>query len=258
MMRTVAELSALARQLLADFDGKTPGRSYPDGALRTRDAYALQAEIARLREGRGERVIGYKIGCTSTAIQQQLGIHEPIYARLFETGRLATGARLSHSSYANLAVEAELAVRLATDVTEASLGAPDPWKVIDSVFPVIELHHYVLRSRRSRGQELIAANGLHAGFVAAAEFDGRIPASVGHLKLIINDTHDETDQPWTMGDPIAALRWLAIRLGECGLLLSCGDVVLTGSPLPLRPVAAGSRIAVEAAPFEEVRAEIVP
>jgi 2-keto-4-pentenoate hydratase len=52
--------------------------------LTTHEAYALQAEIARLREQRGERVIGYKVGCTSQTIQHQLGVNEPILGRLFE------------------------------------------------------------------------------------------------------------------------------------------------------------------------------
>src|SRR2546428_676692 len=64
----------LARRMLADFDARTPGQLFGEPLdLTTVQAYALQAEIARLREERGERVIGYKVGCTSAAVQQQLG-----------------------------------------------------------------------------------------------------------------------------------------------------------------------------------------
>ena len=65
----------LARRLLADYDARTPGRFFGEPLdLTTVQAYALQAEIARLRGQRGEKVIGYKVGCTSAAVQQQLGI----------------------------------------------------------------------------------------------------------------------------------------------------------------------------------------
>ena len=62
----VVDLEELARRMLADYDARTPGERLGETIdLTTVQAYALQAEIARLRERRGEAVIGYKIGCTS-------------------------------------------------------------------------------------------------------------------------------------------------------------------------------------------------
>ena len=105
----VVDLQELARRMLADYDARTPGQLFGEALdLTTVQAYALQAEIARLREQRGEKVIGYKVGCTSPAVQQQLGIGEPIFARIFDTGCLPCGAKLSYRCYANLAVEGEL------------------------------------------------------------------------------------------------------------------------------------------------------
>src|SRR5262245_10730705 len=102
------DLQELARRILADYDDGAPCLVFGEPLdLTTVQAYALQAEIARLREARGEQVIGYKIGCTSSVIQRQLGIQEPIYGRVFDTGQVASGTRLSHATYANLAVEGE-------------------------------------------------------------------------------------------------------------------------------------------------------
>ena len=62
----VVDLQELARRMLADYDARTPGQLFGELIdLTTVQAYALQAEIARLREQRGERIIGYKVGCTS-------------------------------------------------------------------------------------------------------------------------------------------------------------------------------------------------
>src|SRR5439155_16807454 len=129
----------LARQMLADYDARTPGQLFGEPlGLTTVQAYALQAEIARLRQQRGERVIGYKVGCTSPAVQQQLQIGEPIFARVFDTGCLACGAALSWGRFANLAVEGELAVRLAHDLA-TSLGEAEAYRAaMASAFPVIE------------------------------------------------------------------------------------------------------------------------
>jgi len=82
----VVDLQELAQRMLADYDDRTPGRLFGGPLdLTTAQAYALQAEIARLREERGERVIGYKVGCTSKVIQEQLGVNEPVFGRLFDT-----------------------------------------------------------------------------------------------------------------------------------------------------------------------------
>jgi hypothetical protein len=55
----VVDLQELARRMLADYDARTPGRLFAEPLdLTTVQAYALQAEIARLREERGENVIG--------------------------------------------------------------------------------------------------------------------------------------------------------------------------------------------------------
>ena len=84
----VVDLQELARRMLADYDATTPCQVFGEPLdLTTVQAYAVQTEIARLREQRGEKVIGYKVGCTSPAVQQQLGIAEPIFARVFDTGR---------------------------------------------------------------------------------------------------------------------------------------------------------------------------
>jgi 2-keto-4-pentenoate hydratase len=256
----VVDLKDLARRMLADYDAGAPGQVFAEPLdLTTAQAYALQAGIALLREQRGERVIGYKIGCTSSVIQRQLGMDQPIYGRVFDTGQVASGTRLAHAGYANLAVEGELAVRLATDLALSSLARDDSWELIDSIFPVIELHHYVLRSPRPCVQELIAGNGMHAGFVSNEHASKRPPVRIGNLALVISDGgRDECDQPWTMGGPMASLRWLATRLGESGIRLTRGQVILTGSPLPLRRVSPGSQVVVEAAPLGTCCVEVGP
>ena len=102
-------------------------------------------------------------------MQQQLGIGEPIFARIFDTGCFSCGANLSYRCYANLAVEGELAVRLGQAVFAPSVGVEECRAAITSAFPVIELHHYALRSPQPRLAELIAGGGMHAGFALAEE-----------------------------------------------------------------------------------------
>ena len=258
----VVDLQEMAHRMVADYDARTPGRLFcepPD--LTTAQAYALQAEIARLREQRGERVIGYKVGCTSTPIQLQLGVTEPIFGRLFDTECHRSGVHLSSARFANLAVEGEMAVRLSKDLPNEPLSDEACREAIAEVFPVIELHHYVLPAAWPPGQWLIASNGLHAGFVLA-ETEPRCSglANFAHkLSIRINDVVvGAVEDAASLTCPIKSLRWLAGRLAQLGLQLCKGHVILTGSPMKLYPVGPGSRIVVEAPPCGASCVEIDP
>lgn len=245
------ELAAWADRLLADYDSLRPWRSFvPHDDLTTAQAYAIQNEVARLREERGERVIGYKVGCTSRSIQEQLGIREPIFGRVFDSGCFLAGGRLAHARFASLAVEGELAIRLAHDLPYGPLSDDESLDAVASVFPVIELHHYVLPARALAG--LIASGGMHAGFVLPeqeTESTGALPV-VEELEVAVDDLRAGlTGAPWTMGGPAATLRWLSARLAEWGLSLRRGQIVLTGSALPLYTVGPGSRVVASAPPL---------
>jgi 2-keto-4-pentenoate hydratase len=148
----------LAARQLADYRARTPGTFFAEEDrphLSLDDAYAVQAEVARLRAAEGEPVAGYKVGATGAGVREQFGMDGPIRGLLYGTELYPSGAELSHASYANLAIEGELAVRLGDDAE------------IARIFPVIELHNYVFRSETPNLQELIANNGVHAGVAEA-------------------------------------------------------------------------------------------
>ena len=246
------ELRRLAIRQLADYDARTPGQLFSQPVdMTAAQAYALQTEVVRLREQRGEKIIGYKIGCTSKPIQEQLGVSEPIFGRIFDTGCFRSGVRLSYARYANLAVEGEMALQLSKDLAGSSPTEAECLGAIAAVFPVIELHHYVLHEGRSPGPELIASNGMHAGFVLAEESPRSGPSDLVHsLSIRINGVRvGAVEGSGTFASASESLRWLAGRLAGIGLGLCEGQIILTGSPMPLFPVSAGNKIVVEATPL---------
>jgi 2-keto-4-pentenoate hydratase len=248
----IADLHELARRMLADYDARTPDGLFGEQIdLTIAEAYLLQAEIARLREERGERVIGFKVGCTSRTIQLQLGVDEPIFGRLFDTECHPSGVRLPWARYANLAIEGELAIRLARDLPGSPLTDEEYNGAIASVFLVIELHHFVLPQDGPRHAALIGSSGMQAGLILPVEetpCSGRVP-TITELGVTIDDRKvGATMEPWTMGGPATTLRWLTARLAERGVQLRRGQVILTGSALPLFPIRPGSRVVAEARP----------
>jgi 2-keto-4-pentenoate hydratase len=256
----VDDLKQLARRMLADYDARTPGQIFAQPLdLTIFEAYALQAEIVRLREQRGEKVIGYKVGCTSAAMQQQLGLGEPIFAAIFDTGCFPDGAELSYRCFANLAVEGELAVRMGRDLPAPPVGVHDCRAAIASVFPVIELHHYVLHSLQPSLAELVASGGMHAGFVSAeVERD----AGLGELESLSLWLDDQRMGTVAAGDltgmVLQSLSWLVSKLADAGLALARGQIVLTGSLLNLYPVGPGRKVIADVPPIGRSSAVIVP
>ncbi len=81
-------------------------------------AYELQNAVAKLRFQRGERLIGYKVGCTSSAIQEQLKITHRVRGFLFDTEQYESGVTLALESFTNLAIEGELAIELSREPRE--------------------------------------------------------------------------------------------------------------------------------------------
>lgn len=153
---TVEELAA--RQL-SDYRALSPGTYFGERRepLTLDEAYQVQTAVRRLRVEEGDGVAGYKVGCTSLEIERRFGLHGPIHGVLFENEIRRSGARLDAASFANLAVEGEMAVRL------GARGA------IEAAFPIIELHNLVFRSEPKTLSELIVNNGLNTGVVLPDE-----------------------------------------------------------------------------------------
>jgi 2-keto-4-pentenoate hydratase len=108
-----------ASRQLADYDSRQPGTMFAEGVvLDVAQGYELQSAVAQLRCDRGERTIGYKVGCTSPAIRAQLGIDHCVSGRLYDSEQHSSGAVLSRKEFANLAIEGELAVELSHEPAE--------------------------------------------------------------------------------------------------------------------------------------------
>jgi len=139
-----AGLRELADRQWKEYQARQPGTCFsdPEFMLNLPEAYALQSAVSALRIAAGEHVIGYKIGCTGPGTVAQFGMKGPIRAYLYDSEIHRSGERLNSADFANLAVEAEMALRLGDDGRVAA------------AFPVIELHHFVFPGGAGRQQRL--------------------------------------------------------------------------------------------------------
>lgn len=241
----------LADEQLRDFDRHRPGRSFakPGVFLSTEQAYELQFQVASLRELRGEQVAGYKIGCVSRTMQNQLGLDRPVFGHVWQSELHASGSTLHAKRFDGLAIEGEFAVRLADDVPSAQWLRRNP-QVLAAGFVVIELHNYVFHgSPERRAAELIANNAIHAGVVLPVEetpLENVEALSSATVRVLRNGgLLGEAAGSELEGGPMASVVSLAEHLETYGRRLRCGQIVLTGSPLPLWRVAVGDIIEVQ-------------
>lgn len=244
-----AELQAAARRQLDDYDRRNPGSLFAEGAIAWTldDAYRVQSAVAALREQRGEAPAGFKIGCVSSVIRKQLGIAHPVVGCLFASEIHESGAVLPASRFDGLAVEGEFAVRIAEDVPDAEAAAKNPERYAAGLFPVIELHNARSRLAKRTAVEIVANNALHAGIVVAPPAAALPLRRACPLSVRINGEL----RGKASADPSATLPELVERLAVLGKRLKKGQIALTGSPLPLYPLAFGDTAAagVEGAPF---------
>jgi 2-keto-4-pentenoate hydratase len=163
----LVDIEQLPRRQLSDYDRHQPGGLFAGYSIPmiVDDAYALQTAVARLRVERGEPVAGYKVGCISPVMQAQLGLDRPVFGHVFATEIRSSGVVLNPDDFDGLAIEGELAVRIARDIPDSDWLQDHPDKAISSAFAVIELHNYVFRNTPHNAQELIGNNAIHAGVV---------------------------------------------------------------------------------------------
>lgn len=227
------------------------------------DAYAVQERMnVRLSEaGLGPRA-GYKIGCTTSVMQQYMNIHEPALGEVFaDTIHRGGHARLRHGDYVEPGVESEIAVELAADLPAA--GAP--WtreSVRDAVgacMTSVELVDARYVDFRTLDTPTMAADNFFNAALILGEpvrdWQGIDLAAVEGRMTLNGEELGRGPGSLVMGHPLEALAWLANRLAERGRHLKAGEVVTLGSVVETKWVAQGDRIEVTMAGLGSVRVD---
>ena len=232
-------IQKLARRQLRDFRLINPGTCFENKTffISNEKAYALQDEVTKLRVRDGEKVVGFKVGCTGPGTTKLFGMDGPIRGTLFDREILTDNAYLDPHLFCNLAVEAEMAMFLGEN------------KEIESVFPIIELHNFVFKASKKSLSELIANNGLNRGLVLSEKSWQRKPEDYDEthsLSLEINGCIIDEGNLWPMlGGPSSSLKWLSEHLRKYDQELSPGTIVLGGTALGLHLVKPGDDIRVK-------------
>jgi 2-keto-4-pentenoate hydratase len=235
--------AGIARRLLAARDGgRTLDVPLTDaGGLNLADAYRIQAELTALRLARGERVVGWKLGYTSVAMRQQMGIDEPNYGPLTDVMLLPSGAGVPGGAL-QPRVEPEIGLRIASRLDRAC-GVDEVLAGCSGAVACLEVVDSVWADYRFRLEDN-TADGSSAGWVVLGDdlpLDD-LPAIAVRLELDGEPVASSTGAA-AGGHPAAGVGWLAGQLGARGMALEPGDLVITGGLTAAPPLPPGGRIA---------------
>ena len=235
---TKNQLNNYSRQILDDYDSKTPGTIFKEKVrISVEDAWYIQSTVAGLREERGEKVIGYKIGCISKETQLKMGFTKPAWGRLWKHELYSDGIILEKSNYSNPAMEAEFGIILKRDLIPELVNLDYILDSIETIHPIIEIHNLVFNSNPPFGAELLANNAIHAGVVIGKPTKGNIDSKVTDLKLIFDKEIIDiwSDKKWPH-DMLSEIEWLVTEQDKIGNILKKGNLILTGAyglPIPI-------------------------
>lgn len=202
-----------------------------DPQLTAADGYAIQQELVDLLLADGDRIVGYKLGLTSRPMQEMLGVHEPDYGPVLSSMVLDDGATVDLNSYIQPKVEAEIALVVSRPLRGPGLDTADVAGALAGATAAIELIDSRIADWKIKLPDTIADLASSAAIVKGSrvvplDFDPRL---CGMVITRNGETMATGAGAAALGNPVAAVAWLANTLAPFGVTLEPGHVVMTGS-----------------------------
>jgi 2-keto-4-pentenoate hydratase len=207
--------------------------------------YAIQQINTDLHLGAGRRISGRKIGVTSKAVQEQIGVDQPDFGTLFVDMEFGDGIEIPVSRLIQPRAEAEVALVLEHDLDLGEHSFADIVRATAFALPSIEVVDSRIAGWDIRIVDTVADNASCGVYVLGGRpvpLD-RVDLRTIPMSMSINDAEVSTGVGGAcLGHPLHAARWLADVMCARGTPLRAGDVVMTGALGPMKPVVAGDSI----------------
>ena len=224
-------------------------------------AYAVQQGLVARRLSGGATVVGRKIGATSKAVQDQLGVDQPDFGYLLDDMDVSGQRPISMAPLMQPRVEAEVAFRLGSDLAPASedeITLAAVRAAVDVALPALEIVDSRIDQWAITFTDTVADNassGLYVVGSAGRPLSEVEPVDVDMSLTINGEVRSTGTGAACLGDPLEALRWLAVQCHRFGDPLRAGQVVLSGALGPFVPFAPGDRVEATISGFEPLSVE---
>lgn len=215
------------------------------GPADVRAAYAVQWMLAEERVAAGAVVVGRKIGLTSRAVQEQMGVDQPDFGILFADMAHLDGGTIPFSAVLQPRAEAEIAFVLKEDLVVGELDRDQVRTAIDYGVAALEICGSRIENWDISFADTVADNASAGAYVLGTEckhLDDFDPVAVEMSMTIDGEVVSTGVGAASLGDPVNAVVWLARRARELGNPLRAGQVILSGAMGPMRPVGPGAAV----------------
>jgi len=233
-----AELLASALRNVKPVDPLTS--TYAD--ICVHDAYRIQLLNVEHRLTSGRKIVGKKIGLTSPAMQQMFNVLEPDYGHLFDDMLVYQGDCVRADRLLQPRIEGEIAFILERDLMGPGITPSEVLRGTAGVTAALEVVDSRIRDWNIKIQDTVADNASSGAFVLGSRM---VPATsidlrqVGFVMTKNGRLAGTGAGAAVLGSPAQAVAWLANKMGEYGIALKAGEIILSGAAAAAVPIKAG-------------------
>ena len=218
---------------------------HPD--ITIEDAYKIQQQLMKLRLNAGERVIGKKIGVTSKAVMNMLGVYQPDFGYLTDGMVYNEGQAIPVSRLIQPKAEGEIAFVLKKTLKGPGISSADVLAATEGVMACFDIVDSRIQDWKIKIQDTVADNASCGVFVLGDRLVDPRDVDLQTCGMVLEKNGDIVATgagAAALGAPANAVAWLANTLGRLGIALEAGEVVMSGSLAIMVPVAAGDNLRV--------------
>lgn len=211
------------------------------------DAYAIQQRMLARRLADGERVVGKKIGVTSQAVMNMLGVYQPDFGWLTDAMVYNEGQAIPAATLIQPKAEGEIAFVLKKTLRGPGISAADVLAATEGVMACFEIVDSRIQDWKIQITDTVADNASCGVFVLGDRLVDPREVDLNTCGMVLEKNGEIVATgagAAALGAPANAVAWLANTLGARGSALEAGEVVLSGSLAIMVPVKAGDSLRV--------------
>jgi 2-oxopent-4-enoate/cis-2-oxohex-4-enoate hydratase len=211
------------------------------------DSYHIQARLVERRISAGETVVGKKIGVTSKAVQDAIGVFEPDFGILTSAMAYDDGATIDLATLIQPRAEAEIAFVLKKDLKGPGVTAADVLAATDHVRACFEIVDSRINKWDIKIEDTVADNASCGVYVLGAERADPRDVDLALAGMLVKKNGEVAVTgvgAAVQGSPLNAVAWLANTLGRLGMPFLAGETILSGSLGPMFDFGAGDSLTV--------------
>lgn len=211
------------------------------------DAYAIQQKMLARRLAAGEKVVGKKIGVTSQAVMNMLGVFQPDFGWLTDGMVFNEGESVPANTLIQPKAEGEIAFLLKKTLQGPGVTAADVLAATEGVMACFEIVDSRIRDWKIKIQDTVADNASCGVLVLGDRLVDVRDVDLATCGMVLEKNGEIVATgagAAALGHPANAVAWLANTLGHLGIALEAGEVVLSGSLGIMVPVQAGDNLRV--------------